>query len=160
MTFLPGDEPTASQLNDAYPLFVRKTSDQTVNNTAALGNDAELVLAVAASTTYDLYLRLIINSGTTPDFKALFTFPAGLTASLQIQEGATPAAATAMSGPYTQASSLPINGVAADQVAVITGIVIVSSTTGNLQLQWAQNTANASNTTVKANSYMRLWKMA
>jgi hypothetical protein len=50
--------------------------------------------------------------------------------------------------------------VGADQVILVQGILIVSSTSGNLQFQWAQNTANASNSSVKANSYLLLRRVA
>ena len=69
-------------INELRPLFVRKTSDETVNNSTTLQNDDQLALAVEANATYWLSMRLIMSSGTTPDFKMLFTFPSGLTMKL------------------------------------------------------------------------------
>lgn len=159
MTILAGDEPTASQLNDAYPLFVRKTADETLSSTATVQNDDELLMAVPASTTYHFKLWLIINSGTTPDFKFGWSVPAGTTMSWSVQEGAPATLAAALQGPFTAASVPPINGVAADQIVIAEGLVIVSTTPGTMRLQWAQNTSTASNTSVKTNSWLRLWKM-
>lgn len=165
MTFLALEELTAANLNAAFtavtPLFVRKTSNETVNNSAVLQNDDALVLAVSASSTYLLSLRLIVNSGTTPDFKFTFTVPAGTTGSIQIFEGSTPSTAAAvLQGPFSLTATSATSGIAADQIILVQGVVVVSTTAGNLQLQWAQNTANASNTIVGSNSYMMLTKVA
>lgn len=165
MTFLALEELTAANLNAAFtavtPLFVRKTSDETVNNSAALQNDDTLVLAMAANTTYLLDLRLIVNTNATADFKYTFTVPAGATGNTHLFTGSNPdTAATSLQGPSSITATAAASGVAADQVILVQGIVIVSSTAGNLQFQWAQNTANASDTKVKTNSYMVLTKVA
>lgn len=172
MTFLALEELTAANLNAAFtavttsvtaitPLFVRKTSDETVNNSAVLQNDDALLLAMSASSTYLLDLRLIVNSGTTPDFKFTFTVPASTTGSIQIFEGSTPSTAAAvLQGPFSLTATSATSGIAGDQIILVQGVVVVSSTAGNLQFQWAQNTANASDTKVKANSYMMLQKVA
>lgn len=52
------------------------------------------------------------------------------------------------------------NGVGTIRHTRIKGFVVNGATPGNLQLQWAQNTANASDTTVRTNSAMKAWKLA
>jgi hypothetical protein len=145
--------------NQVYPAvildpYARKSADETVNNSATLQNDDHLFSSVVASTHYWLSMRLIMNSGTTPDFKMLFTFPAGLTMVLHNVEP-TPV----VSVPYDQTVVAAMSGTAADIVIQVEGLVIVSSTAGTLQMQWAQNTANASNTILRTNSTMRLIKL-
>jgi len=159
MAFTPvpnaGARPDASTfyalINELRPLFVRKTADETVNNSTTLQNDDQLAVSVDANVTYWLSMRLIMNSGVTPDFKMLFTFPAGLTMTLHNMEP-TPA----ISVPYDQTVTAAVSGTGADATIQVEGLVLVSSTAGILQLQWAQNTLNASNTIVRANSTMRL----
>lgn len=150
-----GARPDASTfyalINELRPLFVRKTADETVNNSTTLQNDDQLALAVEANVTYWLSMRLLMSSGATPDFKMLFTFPSGLTMKLHNVEP-TPT----ISVPYDQTTVAAVSGTGADATIQVEGLVVVSSTAGTLQLQWAQNTLNASNTIVRADSTMRL----
>lgn len=137
------------------PVFARKTADETVNNSAVMQNDNHLFLPVAANTVYRLSMRLGISSGATPDFKTAFTFPAGTT---MFYNATTVAVSTATLQNYglDQTSTASIEG---GQTSVTyDGLVIVSAAGGTLQLQWAQNTANASDTKVLAGSYIELRK--
>lgn len=161
-----GDEVPASYIqnliNDVRPIFARKTVDETVTNATTgttLQNDDELFVSVAASTVYRFECNLGISTPTTTDFKCLFTFPAGLTMKYTLV--CTTAGAAALF-PFNldQTTTVTIEGNAAVQGAVFTGIIIVGATAGTLQLQWAQGTATASNTTVQAGSYLTLQKMA
>lgn len=141
-----------------YPntiLFARKTSNETVNNSAVLQNDNELAVPVVANIVYKMFLRLIVNTGTTPDFKMLFTFPAGLTMSLHNTESTIP-----LSVPYDQTVTAAMSGTGSDMIILVEGIVLVSSTAGTLQLQWAQNTQTVSDTIVKINSSLLLIPVA
>lgn len=165
MTFLALQELTAADLNAAFtavtPLFVRKTANETINNSAVLQNDDALVLAVEANSTYLVDLRLIINSNTTADFKMTFTVPAGASGSVHYFEGSTPSTAAAvLQGPGSITGTAAFSGIAADQIVLVQGVLVVAGTAGNLQLQWAQNTANPSNTIVGSNSYLMLTKVA
>jgi len=160
-----GEDLTAATLqsliSELRPIFVRKASDETVNNTATLQNDDELVAAVLANATYEVFLRLIVNSGTTPDFKYAFTVPASATGSAQLYTGSNPdTAASSLQGPASITATGAASGVGADQVIIVQGILIVAATPGNLQFQWAQNTATVANSSVKANSYLKLQRVA
>jgi hypothetical protein len=159
-----GDELTASHLATRYAeltsLFVRKSADETVNNTATLQADDQLVLPVAASVTYRFMLRLIVNTNATADFKMQFTFPSGTTMSYDAFTGSNPdTAASSLQGPSTQATISAFSGVAADQTLHIVGMIITSTTAGSMGLTWAQNTANVSDTIVKTNSYWEIWQV-
>ncbi len=141
----------SSLITEVRPLFVRKAADETVNNSTTLQNDDELLLPVAANATYWLYLRLLVSSGTTPDFKMLFTFPTGLVMKLH-NLLPTPT----VSVPYDQTTTAAMSTTGADATFQVEGLVRVGSTAGTLQVQWAQNTLEASNTIVRADSTMRL----
>lgn len=133
--------------------LVRKTSSETVNNTSTLQDDNELAWTVAANATYALELHVGYSTGATPDIKFGWTYPTGLT--MQITGTIGYDAATLMAAPatFTQTSVLPAGGAASDLHFALWGLVFAGSASGTLQLQWAQNTANASDTIVRAGSY-------
>lgn len=157
-----GDEVPASYIqnliSEVRPVFARKTLDETVNNSAVMQNDDALFVSVAANTTYKFELNLRITTNTTADFKSTFTFPTGLT--MQYSAPVITAGASAMF-PFSlsQTDTVAIEGNASAFTAVYEGLVVVSSTAGTLQVQWAQNTANLSNTVVSAGSYLLLTKV-
>lgn len=157
--FLALQELTADELNAHLGLFARKATDETVNNSATLQNDDHLLVSVVAGDIYELTARLVISSGTTPDFKFGWTFPSGLTMSYDIFEGETSTAADIFRGPFVQTDVPVIPGIGSNQPVRVSGLVVVGSTAGSLRLQWAQNTANASDTIVRANSYLILRKV-
>lgn len=149
-----------SAITELRPLFARKTVDETIISNATLQDDDTLALAVVASTVYEFRLRAVINSGTTPDFKMGWTFPTGLTMTYDLFEGETlGTAANVIQGPYIQTDVPPISTSGNDQPWIAEGLVVVDTTAGTLQWQWAQNTLTASNTIVRAGSYLRLRKV-
>lgn len=161
-----GEDLTATTLqaliSELRPVFVRKSADETVNNSSTLQNDDELLAAVVANATYHFKLRFAVNSGTTPDFKVGFTYPTSTTLTYDIVEGETPGtAANVMSGPYTQAdAAVAFSTTGSDQPCWIEGLIVVSSTPGTFQVQWAQFAATASNTIVRAGSYLILRRVS
>lgn len=155
-TFAAGDEPTAAQLNQYAPKIVVQVADTSppVNNSTTLVNDDGMVFALEANTRYVISGRVVFNSGATPDIKIGWTYPAGVTLNYSLTGYS--GGAFSSSGPYTQTSTPAMDGGASDDEFMIRGVVTVSSTAGNLQLQYAQNTANASNTVIKAGTDIML----
>jgi hypothetical protein len=156
VTFSAGQKVTAAQLNMLIPVFVRQVADTSpVNNSTTLVNDTEMVFPVAALTTYEIRGRILFTSATAADIKIGWTFPTGLTMFYSVTgfQGAT-----FSSFDYIQTGNPTCEGagVSTNDEFMIMGIVVVSSTAGNLQLQFAQNTLNASNTVIKAGSHIIL----
>jgi hypothetical protein len=157
-TWVVGQVLTASDVNSWFvPLAAYKGADQSVTSSTTLVNDSALVVPVAANAVYDFSLRVFYTGGTTGtgDIITQLTVPsgttgllriAGLNLSLAFQYGyrTIPIAALAFGG----------NGTSTLEVCEITGTVTTSSTAGNLQFQWAQNTSSATATTVKAGSVL------
>lgn len=140
------------------PTFVYKTVDETVNGSDVLQDDDDLVLAVEATGLYRLELRAVQNSGATPAFKCAFTLPSGatwLTGSFDCGSSAANEQFGLMS---TTLSG--VTGAGANSAVIIHSLILVGSTAGTIQWQWAQNTANASNTIVRAGSSLLLSRMA
>lgn len=136
---------------------VRKSADESVTSSATLQNDNELSLAVAANKTYVFDVYLAYTAGTTGDFKAALTFPSGATAFAAIS--ATDGSSWTTTGLQISSGGSVSGGGLGVTIPVLqrwTGVLMVSSTAGTLQVQWAQNTSNGTATTVKAGSVMML----
>lgn len=165
--FLALQELTAAELNAHFGVFARKTADQTLTvSSTTLQNVTGLSASVAANTTYVLDAVFLYDTGTTPDIKFAFTFPSGATLSYA-PDGYLSSGTNFESyhtGSYRQASgtAYAVAGLGSGTVvsSTVTGVLIVSSTAGTLQVQAAQNTSNASNTIVKADSWILLRKMS
>jgi len=140
-----------ANINADTPVLVYKSADETVNNSTTLQDDDELLFAVAANEVWAFKLIFNFNSGTTPDIKYAFSIPAGATIdgySLDV-------------GSVNESSVINSSGGGANtRVAVLHANIINSTTAGNMQIQWAQNTQDASDTTVLKGSYIIAHKLA
>lgn len=129
---------------------VRKASDETVNNSTTYQNDDALLLAVLANTTWVIEFELLVNTSAVADFKAQLTGPAGSTIyGNNVVLNATGNFAEVEGAAVTMA------GTGAVKLQHLKFLVIVGSTAGNLQLQWAQNTLEATDTKVLADSVLK-----
>jgi hypothetical protein len=153
-------------LKQREPLFVRKTVNETINNTTTLNSDDVLLLAPAVSTVYSLEGFIIYTSNTTPDFKFGFSFPTGASLSwsgfgLDVNATAGHAELAAnVAARLTSDSTFNYGGSDAFVCGLnVKGLLIMGSTAGNLTARWAQVTANASDTTVYRDSWLRLTRV-
>ena len=145
-----------------FPTIVLKSSDETVNNSNALQNDDDLLFAIGANEDWIFQFSIFCISGTTPDTKFAITVPAAGTfliwgiGQARVTDAAliTYAIAQTVSG-----TALVIGGIAANLQVVITGAVSNGANAGNVQLQWAQQVANASDTKVLAGSSLTAWEV-
>lgn len=152
-------------ITQAYGIWAVKAADNTpVNNSTTLVNDAELFVPVAANTVYDVVAKVFYTTGATPDIKLGFTFPSGTMSWAGVGAvdslSAATTNATVADNAWTSAASgqtLSFGGGVGSALAVLAGTLRVGPVAGNLQLQFAQATANASNTLTKADSSLRVW---
>lgn len=127
--------------------LVRKTADETVNNSTVLQNDDELLMPMAANEKWLISLYIIMSGHAASDFKVTFT---------------TPVAATGyycMAGQghniYAFAAPRTVNLAGTNTYYFdFTAVVINGVNAGNLQFQWCQNTAVAEDTKVLLNSVL------
>lgn len=150
-----------------------KQSDEARQSTTTMTDDSELTVALAAGSTYFFDCMVVIDSGATPDTKLSWVYTGTIT-SVGFSEGiaacSLPNAATADDG-RSRAYDVGTGGllttptvrlgVAGSNTANSIGGwhlrgVIVTNSSGNLKLQWAQNTSDPSNTTVHAGSYIAI----
>jgi hypothetical protein len=136
---------------------VKKTANESVNNAgtgATFQDDAELTFPVAANTSYSFRIHVFYTTNASADIKFQLTGPAAATlaqASLFAATGSgidTVETATAFSTAWTVLDT----GTAGH--AVIDGILHNGINAGSVTLQWAQNSANAADTTVYKGSYL------
>mgnify|MGYP001617909989 CR=1 FL=1 len=157
-TFLRGDATFA-----AASTIVRKTADETVNNSSTLQNDDELLFAIAANEIWLVQGFLSFNSSTVADIRSAITVPAGAT--LIVNSMALAVGTAASNGELLNTSSTTsggavlAGGTGADSVQRLWAIVVNGANAGNCQVQWAQSTAEASNTIVRANSFLQAFKV-
>ena len=156
-----------SALESKKTLFARKTGDLSRASTATAADDPDLQVTVAASGVYrlDVGLFFVAASTTAGDFKAQFAAPTGATV---MASGITFAAASsAATDDITTCITLttwmscgvvhtgdPFNPCKID------GLLVVGGTGGLFKVQWSQNASNVTPTTLKANSYLRLVRLA
>lgn len=147
--------------------FARKTADETVNNSAVMQDDDHLVIAVGANETWRIQGLLHVATGLTPDFKAQFTVPAGATylgmffgSTTSASAGNLNSMARGLSLAAAAAADLGGVGTGFTLPVVVSGVLVVGGTAGNLTLQWAQNTQDASDTKVLTNSWLEARRVA
>ena len=142
-------------------IFARFTSTdtRTSNTVFANANDGTntLQFAVAISQTWVFTVLLNMSvASATPDMKVQFTGPATVTAfaAAAFPNDAGVAAPTYMNALSTSSGVLPLAN-ATTTAVLIRGMVVTDGTnSGNVTLQWAQNTSNASTVTMAATSWL------
>lgn len=155
-TLLAGETPDATKwalILSYLPIAARKTVDQP-NNSTTLVNDTELFIPLLANALYDFDFMGLQNSPAAAGFKLNFVLPSGATwisgtFTLGSSTGNEQFGIAANAGP-----NAGITGAAADSRVGYRGLILTSSTPGNLQYQFAQNTTNAGPTNSRAGSWM------
>lgn len=155
MVFLAGEDANAKRVNEELGVLARKSVDQTVTSSTTLVNDTALTWSLADANTryaFDLYLaytgatagNLLVGWGV-PAGAAMAWFATGLDTALAYKNLANLSAGTT--------TSFGAAGVSLGRVAQVSGTILLDSTTGSFTLRWAQNTSNASATTMRAGSF-------
>lgn len=143
-----------------------KSADESVNNSTTLQNDDHLAFSIAANEVWAFraFLYFTIASGN-PGIKWTFTVPASCTGFYTAIDGpqnidsAAAIAAELTNIAIATTRAWGITGVTSDLV-IFDGVIINGANAGTIQFQWAQNSAVASNLTLKAGSYLDLKRLA
>lgn len=130
-----------------------QTTDLTVNNSETLV-DTELEISLRANKQYYGMLQMFVLSTAVADHKIQFVLPSGATGlkSIGTLSATTPSTTNAI------ATVLGLSGNAVNEVYTFTFTLLTSSTVGTIKIQYAQNTAEVSNSKVLKGSYLQIWE--
>lgn len=164
LTEIADGDTIAAGLLPGTSVFARKTSDQSVTSSTTVVNDSELVCPVEAGSVYVVTGSIIAEGATTGDMKHRWTAPTGATfdwTSYGQGSGASAAIASVDQNARTLTGSTThgLLGTGSPVAIRIQGLLVVS-TAGSFQYQWAQNTSDATATTVHPGSFLLLTKVA
>lgn len=157
-----GGRITAAEIQGVAPLAAYKSGDQPLTSSTALASDSALVIAVLANAVYDVDVLLYYTGFTagSSDIKVSFTYPSGATSQSVTYLGKSTGLAVAQGTvALGTAQAFGSNGTSNIMALNLWFTLSVSSTAGNLQLQWAQNTSSGTATTVKTGSKLRAWQI-
>lgn len=134
-----------------------KPSDTTKNNNSTIAADPDLTLELLPNSRYLVKLVGVVDGSNTADIKWNFTIPAGATGYQQPDGLAV--ATTGTTGSMNEAASLwtatpaiATAGVGTKTMFTPQGILITGATGGTFTFNWAQSTADATDTTLFAGS--------
>jgi len=131
--------------------FKTKTVIETVNNNTTLQDDNELFLPMLPNFYYVFMLFNKFNSSSVADIRSSFIAPSGATGGHN-EINANGSTLFAFGANSNQ------SGGGNDSGVILYGYVTMGSTAGNLQYQFAQATAEVSDTSVLAGAILRLYK--
>lgn len=153
---------TAAMLRAVAPDAAYKSVDQSVTSSTTLVNDNALFLPLLASATYFFAFSIIYEGGTqgSSDIKTAWTFPSGTTMRYTPVRYNTAGTLASFPNIQTDVVASATSGAGTLRSFQGTGTVITSTTAGNLQLQWAQNTSSGTATIVHAGSSIDAWQIA
>ena len=164
-TWAVGQVLSAADVNSWFvPIAVSKPSDTSRASTTTQTADPDLSLALAANASYSItgYLAYANASASAGDLKYSFTAPSGNTtlwSSIRIDLTGT----TTIAGPNAAGTGNNMTAQtssSADRSVHVFGTVATAGTSGNLTLNWAQNTSNATATIIRANSYLMIQRIS
>lgn len=122
-----------------------KPTDTSRAATTTLADDPSLLFAIGASETWMARFALyVLSASATPDFKYTITVPSGASGNFRESVGGT---VNAFAAPVT----LDL-GAATDKIVTLDVSVVNGVTAGNVALQWAQATSDATAVLLKAYS--------
>ncbi len=135
----------------------RKTSNESVTNSAVLQNDDDLFIDGEGGSVWCFECHLFQSAGTTaPDIKIKWSVPSGCT----MKWGADSPGTEGMTV-LTETTERTWNVAVASTYKVLRGLIIFGGTPGRVRLQWAQNAATAGvSTTLEASSFLVAWRIA
>lgn len=147
---------------DLIGLYKVKSANESVTSSTVLQNDDQLFVSVAANASYILDCWFQYTAAAAGGLKLDWSVPSGAacsTTNFGVNFGGV---LTDYNVVVTAAGST--RSVGGNGAVVMScqprGYVTVGSTSGNVQLRWAQDTSNGTATTILTGSYLRLVRVA
>lgn len=133
------------------------SANTTVNNSTTLVNVTGLSFAVAASASYIFYFIIHGTSNIAADWKMTLTGPAAPTA---IRFGTDKTLASSVGSSAAFGTALVLESAGNDECHIVSGQLRNGANSGTVQFQFAQSTADVSNSIVYAESCVQAWRIA
>lgn len=141
---------------------VTKATDETISSDATYTADSALSFSMAASTKYRIRGVVWMSSDSTADFKFRPVGPASPTYVQDIHTygsffaGVVHGFGSSSATSYYAGTTINVDGSDTNGSGIYQYELLVhnGSNSGTFAIEWAQGTSNASNTTVKAGSYL------
>jgi hypothetical protein len=152
----------ANDINNFFqPIYVFKSANTSIASSTALTPDPHLIVPMVANAMYDMYGLLDYEADVTGDMKYQFTLPAGATMNFA-WVGYSGGDAATFNGTNTSATVNTIGGggAGAGRSNTLMGSIVMSSTAGNLGLNWAQAVSSATATILHKYSYIKLTRVS
>lgn len=151
--------------NPSLPFVLTKLADETVNNSNVTQDDDELQgVALVSGKTYRIIVLINYTSSVGADFLAKLVFSQDVIFAGYLHYMNTAMTASSLnhqSTGTTATAETAMGGNGANIISAVWNLIVQPvSTSGTVKLQWAQNTAEASNTVVKAGSKIILETLA
>jgi hypothetical protein len=127
-----------------------KAETETVNTSDTLQDDDTIQWTAQPNTIYWVEALLIITTGATPDFKMQWSVPSGTAYTGYFSN------AGSTGGGVRENSATTIGGALTSARFYVRGEIVIAATGGDVALQWAQNTSDASDTDVEQNSWFEV----
>ena len=144
------------------PIMAVKAANTSRTSTATLANDSELVIAIPEGGQYEIEVFLQFYGGAGGFARALTydgtTHADGINVGGQQHVNGTGAVLAVIDGTDAIASATITAADPGDYHRLVGSAHFTTS--GNLRVQWAQNSSNASATTLKAGSFIRARKLS
>ena len=138
---------------------VVKQADEIVNNSVVLQNDDELLFPVAANEIWTGLFLMRVFTDPAADFKFLFVVPAGAVMTGYFSNAGAVGYTAEMD--FTALGYFPNGGVSAFTASRLFYFAYIgAAAAGNVQLQWAQNAADVSDTKLLQGSSILAWDQA
>lgn len=159
----------ASDVNAALPIYMRASADTTKTSSTTLGDVTGMSLALEASSTYVLDGYIAYTAGATGDLKVAWTVPTGTTGHwclFGISSASTGGVGDLDArriDAYGDANPQTIGGSDAGSSLVACQprlYVLTSTTSGTMQMRFAQGTSSGTSTIVRIGSWIRAVKVA
>lgn len=164
MTALPaftaGSEPSAAEWQTLLPVGTVKTSTENRSSTSTMTSDAVLRADYKTNATYIIDGLIIHSSNSTADFKFQIADSGSATLIYLSVLGVAASGSTEIKQEGTNGTVFTGEGASANRALWIRGSAVIGGTSGALIVQWAQNTSNASTTSVVAGSYFIMRQVA
>lgn len=144
---------------------ILKSETETVNNSTVLQSDNEFTTQLDENSIYEIEVKLAVSGAANADFKTDWVVTGGVE-QLTTRTCLGPATTStsnadcnmrATNYSLTASVSYGCDGSTAAYISEIFLVKVLA--TGTLTMRWAQNTAQASDTSVSDNSYMKITKV-